>query len=216
MSDQGDTTEATPASEIQVPKHRLDELIQDKRQLQAQVNSLTEMVNAVQRRQEPQQPKRSPKELEALKERDPDAYKLFIDQERRFNDLAHKQKETSAGFFQMHEKQDAETLVKAAGLEEANKYATRIEPQLAQLRERGIHHMSRLDLYKLIKGEEALRSQNAPAKKETQPVKSVQPANDTDAPGSDPSQLGGVTSAASTPSGESLEDLEKRLENQVF
>lgn len=197
----------SPTESHQIPKYRLDEEIVKRQHLERELSETKALMQRLIPREQAPVAK-DPPELEALKEENPTLYKLFKEQQLQ-------QQRSSAALFQQREELDRARFIGWVGEEEANRLGPVVEKHLDELRRAGNFTMNRSDLYKYLRGQEAITEQRKPQKK-ADPVKETPKAQE-DVPSSDPSQQVPTRSAASegtaTPS---LEELEKKLENVIL
>ncbi len=200
--------ESSSPEQQTIPKYRLDEEIAKNRELQERLQFQQQLLKqAVPQQVRPTQPEPVPVWLKQLKEENPAAFQAYVLQDRKL-------KEQSAATFQVLDQQDRMAFVQEFG-QDAAKKLPEIEGKLEELRQRGIHSYNRGQIFVHLKGVEAIQSQKTP--KATVQQTPVAQAT-VDAPGSDVRSAGTVVtgSATTAKASESLEEMEKRLENQEF
>lgn len=218
MSDQqGDTSGASPATDIQIPKYRLDEEVQKRVRLEQELEGMKGLLHRVvqQPQGSGQAPEQEDPELLELKEQNPILYRRMKDQEQ-------KQRQISASLFAQQEEFDRSRFINEAGQAEANRIGAQIEQRLDELRKRGVFTFSRSDLYRYQVGQETLQERRKkPTPAPSVPVDAQGAAQHTpepDAPSQNPAQSQVPTGGAAS-KGEkapSLAELEARLENVEF
>jgi hypothetical protein len=196
-----------------VPKYRLDEELAQKRLLQEQLLLAQQMLRQSAPNPRPQVVEQDPDWLKTLKDENPNAYKAFKMQDRKL-------KEQSAATFQVMDQQDRQAFLMEFG-QEAGQKLQEVETKLEELRRSGVHHFNRGQIYLHLEGVDAVKSKRAPkasSKHETQSFPTaVAAAQEIEAPSSDPKSAGILRgSSAPQKKTESLDDLEKRLENEIF
>lgn len=199
-----DTNDVSSASSPQqmVPKERLDELIADRKRLEEQLNVTTHLL----RQTAPQQqnvPQQEDPEMAKLREENPVVYAKIHAQEQKL-------KQISAANFAMMDNQDRMQFVQTFG-EDGMKYLQKVEGELQRLRAQG-QFFDRAQIYTHLRGTEAIQKPRTVAPKlETPTVK-------TDVPSQDPKSAGTIasSSAASTTSRKTIEEMERDLENFTF
>jgi len=202
LSDPNGDNSAAPA-EATVPKYRLDELIEQNRRAQAQIEALSGLVQRIAPVQN-QRPPEDPPALRRLREENPEHYALLKAQEMKLQ-------QQSAGLFMMNEELDRERFARKFGDDGAN-VLPQVEQELDRLRRQGVHGHTRESIFKYLKGEEAVSKKRAPA------PNPIAEAPQTSAVPSSSTRAAATISGGLAPSNrsESLEELEARLADQEF
>lgn len=203
---------ASPAEQT-VPIYRLNEEVQARRALEAQVQGMAQLLRqAIPPRQ--QMPEQDPPQLRELKERDPAAYQLFKQQQNQI-------RQQNAANFMVMDNQDRMAFEMKFG-EEGKKLLPVIEQKLEELRKANNHSYNRGQIFYHLMGQQAV---DALEKRNVRQAPSASPAPApvaqaavADVPASDV-RSAGITAGSSASAGqvsESFEELEKRLENAEF
>lgn len=197
-----------------VPIYRLNEEVAAKRALQEQLALAQQMLRQSAPAPRPTAPEVEPEFMKQLREENPAAYKAFKVQER-------KQREQSAATFQVLDQQDRQSYLMEFGQDGGSKLQE-VEQKLEELRQRGIHHFNRGQIYLHLEGVDAVKTKrtsrpSAPSPVQNTPVIQQALAQVVDAPSSEPKSAG-TLSGSSAPASrtESLEEMEKRLLDQEF
>lgn len=206
----GENGTGTPP-EAQVPKYRLDEVLEEKRQLQAQLAATTQILQQVGPRnaQTPAPRQEESAEMKKLKEEQPGLYAQFKAQE-------HRIRQANAMAFMGVDATQRLTFLQQFG-ERGQAKLEQVETVLTNLRNQGITHYTREDIFKNIIADEALRGGAPRATQAAPQANAAQAAPNDSAPSTDPSaapKLPTTPSAAGTK--ESLEEMEARLANLEF
>lgn len=206
MSEQDNVgvTNPSPGQQPMIPKERFDELVNDRRALQEQLQVQQQLLRSLVPNGQPAE--QEPDHLKQLKERDPVAYQLFKDQELKL-------KQQAGALFAFGDNQDRLQFLQHYG-EEGKKYIGKVEAELTKLRGQNINSYNREQLFLHLRGLESLQPKAAPA---INPAPAAAQTN-ADAPSSDPSAAGTTVggSATAAPVRRTLEDLERDIGDKVF
>ncbi len=205
-----DNTNDVSASSTQqnmIPKERFDELVQERRLLQEQLQTMQEIVRQAVPQRGPYQaaqPEEESATLRALKEENPNAYALIKQQQGAL-------KQQQAASFVVMDEMDRMKFVSEFG-DDAKKYIGQVEKELESLRQRGIGNYNRGQIYVHLKGQEAIR---APKQTQAQPAATAPqvPQASANVPSSDPSSATTTMASSATPStgAKTLEDIEREI-----
>ncbi len=206
---------ASSATTTHIPKERLDQEIDRRRDLENQLRFTQQQVSQlVQQRQMQSRPEVPDPEFERMRQENPAMAEKFIRQQKEI-------KQMRAGLFSSFDKQDKLEFLQEYGTDGKKKLAD-IERILEGERQRGNHNANRQGIYVWLMGQERLRkdAQGQQTQTQTQTTRAVDNSHsdDLNAPGSDPVQAATIRSgtAGKDSSQLSFEERERLIENEVF
>jgi hypothetical protein len=218
MSEQDNTGVQNPAAtspveQNLVPKERLDELIAQRNQLEAQTQVLQELVRRAVPQHTPQVQEREPEQLARLKEENPDLYALFKQQEL-------DKKRMGATMFQLMDGQDQQKFLSEFG-DEAKKYLPQVEAKLQELRSQGVHNYNRGQIFIHLQGLENLQAKTKRSPAQAPQAAHVAPpvVNDTsNLPSSNPSSASVNVGSSAAPRSytSTIDELEDKLKDVII
>lgn len=204
------TAQAPSATEQMIPKSRLDELIAQRNEQARETQFLQQTLNQLLANQARVQPRAEDPEEEALKERDPIAYKKFKQQEMEIKQLR-------AGFSSQADQNDRLAFLAETGAEGKKKLAE-VERILSEERKRGNFQANRFGIHVWLLGQEKLREDAIKSQAPKTVAKAPETTADSEAPTSDYREATTIA-GGTTPSSKAVETREdriKRLENFEF
>lgn len=204
---------SSPEQQNMIPKERFDELVQERRFLQEQIQTLQEIARQAVPQRGPYQPAQVEEEsatLRQLKEENPNAYALIKQQQ-----MAIKQQQAAS--FVVMDEMDRMKFMNEFG-EDGKKYLNQVEKELDSLRQRGISNFNRGQIYVHLKGQEAIRApKSAPAQTpQAQPAPTIEQA--LNVPSSNPSSAATTANSSASPVGgaKTLEDIEREIGDLIL
>ncbi len=196
---------AASSAAIMIPKERLDQEIERRRDLERNLQfTQAQVAQMVQQQRQVHRPDRPDPELERLKQEHPAFAERYMRQQQEL-------KQVRAGLFSSFDRQDRTDFIVEHG-PEGKKRLSEVERILEVERQKGNHNANRAGIYLWMRGQERL-SRDAQAESVPQNHQST-----TNAPPSDPNSLGTIRAgtAGKDLSKLSFEEREKELENEQF